>query len=143
MKRIYVLLLTLGVLLLVGCTKDYKAIAYTKFVKTFENDSNYILDNQSLKYENQYERFLDATGEKTKYYFYEFKTKEEARDYMISNYKDRDGFKFKDKNKYIEVIKNDEIYFQIIQVDNIIVSGTANSSKDKKEVLNIFKKLGY
>ncbi len=144
MKRIFrALLIIFGIFVLTGCTKNYKAITYTKFIETFSKKTDFIVENQTLKYENLFERCIEVSGINTEFTFLEFKSEEAARKYMLDNYKESKDYKLKDKKKYMTVDYKVNKYMHIIQIDKIVITGQTPVASNKKEVKNIFKELGY
>ena len=91
------LFLLLFIVLLSACTKDYKAITYTKFIETFNDESGYLVNNSTSSFEDRFERFIEAAGKNNQFIFYEFKTEKDARQYAVENYKYRKNYSFKDK----------------------------------------------
>ena len=82
LKGIFILLF---IVLLSACTKDYKAITYTKFIETFQEEG-YIVNNSSSQQSDKYERFIEASGKNNQFTYMEFKDEEEARNYVKTNY---------------------------------------------------------
>ena len=76
LKGIFILLF---IVLLSACTKDYKAITYTKFIETFQEEEGYIVNNSSSQQSDKYERFIEASGKNNQFTYMEFKDEEEAR----------------------------------------------------------------
>ena len=130
MKKIIKGILVLSLIILLSACKNYEPITYTKFTETFSNRDGYIVNNQTLRYENQFA-------------YYEFKTDEEARQYITDNYKNRSKYSFKDKKDYIIVKCNNKMYFKAIQVGKTVIVGNTSIKKNKKEVNKILKELGY
>ena len=78
MKRIIkVTMILLICFVFSGCKSKYNAITYTKFNETFKNKTDYITNNLTIKYEDRFERCLEAAGKNNQFLFYEFKTEEE------------------------------------------------------------------
>ena len=140
LKGLFVLLF---IFLLSACKKDYKPITYTKFIETFQSESEYLVNNQTASLEDKFERYIEAGGKNIQYIFYEFKTEKDARNYVSLNYKDKNNFKYKDKQDYIIVKNTKSGYFYLIQVDKIVIIGNTDIKSNKKEVNRMFKKLGY
>ena len=144
MKRVFgVFLIIISIIVLTGCTKNYKAITYTNFIEFFNKKANFIVDNQTLKYEDKFERFIEVSGENTEFTYIEFKSEEAARKYMIDNYQSLKEYKLKDKEKYMTVEYKINKYMRIIQIDKIVIYGQTPVASNKKEVKKIFKELGY
>ena len=144
MKRIkYLFVLTLGVLLLSGCKSNYEPVTYSKFIEEFNNNSNYYVNDDTLKYENLFERYVTVSGKSTEFTFYEFKTEEDAKEYVDKNYKDNDRYKYKSSNDYVIVKSTKDKYFYGILVDKIFVVGQTSNKSYKSDVNKIMKELGY
>ena len=144
MKRIITaVIIVISVFVLSGCNRNYDAITYTKFNEIFKEKKDYNIINQTLKYEDRFERCLEASGKNIQFLYYEFKTEEEARNYISDNYKNRKKYKFKDKKNYIIVKCTNKMYFYAVQVDKIVIVGDSPIKKNKKEIKKIFKELGY
>ena len=144
MKRI---IMVVGILLcgifLAGCSRNYNSITYTKFTETFKNKNDYLVINQTLKYEDKFERCIEANGKNIQFIYYEFKTEKEARKYMKDNYSNRNKYSYKDRKKYITVKCTDNMYFYVIQIDSTIIVGNSSVKNNRKEIKHIFKELGY
>lgn len=144
MKRILKGLFLINlVIILCACSKNYDSITYTKFMEEFNNKKEYIVNNQSLRYENQFDRYIEAVGNNNQFSYFEFENEEKARTYVIDNYKNRKKYSFKDKGKYIEVRCTDNMYFRLIQIDKIVILGNSNLKSNKKEINKLLKELGY
>ena len=144
MKRIITaVIIVISVFVLSGCNRNYDAITYTKFNEIFKEKKDYNIINQTLKYEDRFERCLEASGKNIQFLYYEFKTEEEARNYISDNYKNRKKYKFKDKKNSIIVKCTNKMYFYAVQVDKIVIVGNSPIKKNKKEIKKIFKELGY
>ena len=138
MKRIFTMVvLFLFVLFLTGCQKNYKAITYTRFNETFKDKTNYLIINQTLKYEDKFERCLEANGNNIQFLYYEFKTESAARKYLSDNYKGRKKYRYKNRKKYSSVKCTNHMYFYASQVDNVVVIGNSPDKKNKKEIVQI------
>lgn len=144
MKRIITgVFVFIFIFILTGCTKDYKAITYTRFNEVFKENNNYLIVNQTLKYEDRFERCIEASGKNIQFIFYEFKTDEEARTYMKDNYYKRRKYRYRDKKNYITVKNTDNMYFYAIQIDKTVIVGNSPIKGNSKEIKSIFNKLGY
>ena len=144
MKRIITaVIIVISVFVLSGCNRNYDAITYTKFNEIFKEKKDYNIINQTLKYEDRFERCLEASGKNIQFLYYEFKTEEEARNYISDNYKNRKKYKFNDKKNSIIVKCTNKMYFYAVQVDKIVIVGDSPIKKNKKEIKKIFKELGY
>lgn len=143
MKKIIKGIIALCLIVLLSACKNYEPITYTKFTETFSNRDGYIVNNQTLRYENQFERYIEVVGNNNQFAYYEFKTDEEARQYITDNYKNRSKYSFKDKKDYIIVKCTNKMYFKAIQVGKTVIVGNTSIKKNKKEVNKILKELGY
>ena len=144
MKRIIltIALVLVGGLFLTGCTKNYVALTYTKFVETFNKKSEYIVKDMTLQTAAFDKAYVAGIGD-IQYIYYEFDTVDNAKDYVKVNYDNRDGYSYKDKGTYIEVVCTNNMYFRLIQVDKMIIIGTSDNYNDKGEINKILKELGY
>lgn len=144
MKRVFKgIFILLFIILLSACTKDYKAITYTKFIETFKQEADYLVNEKTSIVDNEFERYIEASGKDNQFIFYEFKTEKEAREYVSLNFKDKKNYKYKDKKNYITVKSTKDRYFYLVQVDNIVIIGNTDIKSNKKEINRIFKNLGY
>ena len=137
------LFLLLFIVLLSACTKDYKAITYTKFIEVFKAEEGYLVNNETSIVDDKFNRYIEASGKNNQFIFYEFDTEKAARNYVKLNYKNKDGFKYKDKIDYITVKSTKDRYFYLLQVDKTIIIGNTEIKSNKKEINRMFKKLGY
>ena len=144
MKRILkVFSLFLLIVLLSGCKSSYKSITYTKFNEYFLDKPEYLVVNQTLNYQDKFERCLEANGKNIVYVFYEFKTEDEARKYMEDNYKSRKGYSFKSRKNYIRVKSTKKMYFYGVQTDKMVIVGQSPIKKNRKEIRKVLKDLGF
>ncbi len=144
MKRIIKgLFILLFLFVLSGCTKDYKPITYTKFIETFRTEMDYVINDGTSSFDDRFERYVQAGGKNNQFVFYEFKTEKAARKYVSSNYKNVKNYRYKDKRDYIIVKSTKGRYFYLIQVDKTVLVGSSEIKSNKKEIMRIFKELGY
>ena len=144
MKRILcTFLIVLSVLLLCACKKDYSAITYKRFSAKMSDDLSYSVTDKSLSYEGIYERYISASKEGSLFLFIEFEDKDAAEKYMKDNYKDAKGYSYKEEKDYITVTNSKNGYVKIVQIDNVIISGSTEQSTYKSDVKKAFKELGY
>ena len=144
MKRIIMaVLLISSVFILSGCIKNNKAITYTRFIESFKDKDGFLVDNQTLKYEDKFERCLEASGNNVQFLYYEFKTEDQAKKYISDNYKNRKKFRYNDNKKYITVKCSDKMYFYAIQIDKIVIIGDSPIKSNKKIIKSVFKEFGY
>lgn len=142
-KIIKGLLVFLFIIIISGCTKNYKAITYKDFIDAFQSESKYYVNEKNLILDNEFERHIEASGNNNQFVFYEFDTEESAKEYVASYFKGKKRFKYSDKKKYIIVKSTSAGYFYLVQIDNIVVMGDTSNKSNKKEIKRIFKKLGY
>ena len=145
MKRIMFAIAFLlgGLFLLTGCTKNYISMPYTKFVETFNKKEGYIVKDITLTTGSVFERAYLAGVEDIQFVYYEFKSTEEARNYVKENYYDRKNYSYDDKGSYITVNCTDAMYFNLVQVDKMVLEGVSDNYSDKGTINGIFKELGY
>ena len=144
MKRILmVVMLIIISLFFTGCTNNYKPITYTRFNEVFKNKNNFMIINQTLKYQDRFERCIEASGNNIQFIYYEFKTTEDAVNYLKDNYKGRKKYRYKSNNKVSTVKCKDNMYFEAVQVDKIVIVGNSPLKVNKKIIKSIFKELGY
>ena len=140
LKGLFVLLF---IFVLSGCTKDYKSISYKKFIEVFKEESEYLINNNTQIVNDKITRYIEASGKNNQFIYYEFDNEEDAKKYISTSYKDKKGYKYKDKKDYIIVKNTKKKYFYLIQIDNTVIIGNTNVKSNKKEIKRIFKKLGY
>lgn len=133
----------LFLVLLSGCAKDYKEITSTKFMDTLKAQEGYLLNTHTPIYDSYIEKSIGASGEKAQFLFFVFDSEQSAKKYVKNNYKDFSGYKYKDYGDYIEVKNTKGKYFRLIQINKTVISGSSDNKSEKKEINNIFKKLGY
>ena len=144
MKRIVltIALVLVGGLFLTGCTKNYVALTYTKFVETFNKKEGYVVKDMALQ-NPSFSRYYVAGIENVQFIYYEFETVEKAQEYVKSNFDNRDGYSFKDKGTYMEVTCSDGQYYRLIQVDKMVLIGTSENNSDKGTINDVLGELGY
>ena len=144
MKRILcTFLIVLSILLLCACKKDYSAITYKRFIAKMSDDLSYSVTDKSLSYEGIYERYISASKEGSIFLFIEFEDKDSAEKYMKDNYKDQKGYSYKEEKDYIVVTNSKNGYVKIVQMDNVVISGSTEIASNKSDVKKAFKELGY
>ena len=143
-KVIKGLFIFLFLVLLSGCTKDYKEITSTKFIDTFTEETEYSVNVQTQIYDFNAEKSVAASSEGVQFTFLVFESEKNAKSYVKTTYKDVEGYKYKDHGNYIEV-KNSKRGTRVIQINKTVISGDTilRTSKNKKEIKRLFKKLGY
>ncbi|MBR4830486.1 MAG: hypothetical protein IKZ96_01810 [Bacilli bacterium] len=144
MKRILcTLLIVVSVLLLCACKKDVSPITYKRFISKMSDDLSYSVTDKSLSYEGIYERYISASKEGSLFLFMEFEDEKTAKKYMEDNYKKQKGYSYKSTDDYIVVTNSKGGYVKLVQVNNIIISGSTEQSKYKTDIKKAFKELGY
>ena len=144
MKRnLLAIVILITCFLLTGCLNNKKAITYTTFNETFKNNKDYLIINQTIKYEDKFERCLEANGNNTQFLYYEFKTEKQAKKYLKDNYQGRKKYRYLEGKTYTTVKCTDNMYFYAVQIDKSVVVGNSPKKSNKKEIKKIFKELGY
>lgn len=144
MKKIFKgLFILLFLVLLSGCKKDFKEITYSTFMETLRNEKGFLVNTYTPIYDSNIEKSISASSENSQFLFFVFGNKEQAKSYVEKNYKDFKGYKFKDYGDYIEVKSTKDGYFYLVQINKTVIRGRSDFKKSKKEIKNIFKKLGY
>lgn len=144
MKRILcTFLIVLSVLLLCACKKDISPITYKRFTAKMSDDLSYSVTDKSLSYEGVYERYISASKEGSLFLFFEFESEDEAIKYMKDNYSEAKNYSYKTNKDSIVVTNSKGGYIKIIQVGNVVISGSTEESQYKSDVKKAFKELGY
>ena len=125
----------LFLVLLSGCAKDYKEITSTKFMDTLKAQEGYLLNTHTPIYDSYIEKSIGASGDNVQFLFFVFDSEQSAKKYVKN--------KYKDYGDYIEVKNTKGKYFRLIQINKTVISGSSDNKSEKKEINNIFKKLGY
>lgn len=131
------------VLLLVGCGKNYKKLAYTTYNEYFNNKDGYTIIDHSNNYGLEVIRSLEAGNGTIQIMYTEYKDSNEADTFIKNAYGSNKDYKISKKDKYTIVKSTKGRYFKLYKVDNVIVYGTSQDKKDKKEINSILKDLGY
>ena len=146
MKRIkrlvFIFVILLSVVLLSACKKDYSSITYKRFTAKMSDELGYSVTDNSLSYEGIYERYISASKEGVIFIFMEFEDKDSAESYM-KGYEKQKGYSYNKKDDYTIVKNSKGGYVKIIQIDNIIISGSTEKSNYRTDVNKAFKSLGY
>lgn len=144
MKRILcTFLIVLSVLLLCACKKDVNPITHKRFTAVMSDDLSYSVTDKSLSYEGVYERYISASKEGSIFIFFELESEDDAVKYMEDNYKDAKNYSYKTEDDYTVVTNSKGGYVKIVQVGNVIISGSTEDPKYKPDVKKAFKELGY
>ena len=143
-KNIKVILILFMTIILTGCTKDYTAISYSKFISEFNDKKDYEIIDKTLINEGVYKRSYEAGNGNCTFFYFEFENEKDANSYMKTNYKDNDSFSYKDEDNYIiaktKSLKN---YVKIIKVDNTVIIGKSEKFFDRFSINKIYKELGF
>ena len=143
-KRIIsISLVILLICVLTACKKEYSSITYKRFVEKMGDGLNYSVKDNTLVYQDVFQRNYTAIKENVIITFYEFETEDEAKDYLKKNYDKEKYYRYKSYDGYSTVKYNKSGYLYMIQVDNIIISGYSDDNTDKYEIKNVFSELGY
>lgn len=126
-----------------GCAKDYKKLTYTAYNEYFNAKKGYVVLDHSTDFGLNVIRSLEAGNGDIQIMYMEFSDDKEAINYIKKSYDNTDKYKVKMKDDYSIIKSNKGSYFKLYRVDNIIVYGMAQDKKNKKEVNNILKDLGY
>lgn len=137
-----IITLLLGIIILSGCTKEYKKLSYIDYNEYFNKKANYIIIDHSSNNGLEIIRELEAGNGTIQVIYLEFNNEEEANKYIDDNYNEG-NYKIKNKNNYTFVKNTKNRYFKLYRTDNVIVYAVSNDKKDKKEINNILKDLGY
>ena len=137
-------IITIVVMVLVtGCGSDYKKLSYVDYNEYFNKKEGYMMIDDSSKNGLEIIRELQASNGDIQVIYMEFSNDEEARKYIRDTYTSEDGYKLKTKDNYTIIKDTKARYFKLYRVDNIIIYASANDKKNKREINNIFKDLGY
>jgi hypothetical protein len=106
------------------------------------NQLGYTVVDKTISYEDIYQRYYSANKENVLFIFYEFKDAETAKEFM-KDYNNKKGYSYKSTDDYTIVKNSKSGYLKIVQVDNVVISGSSEKSSGKKEIKKVFKELGY
>lgn len=145
MKKIIkkVLVICCGILVLAGCSKDYKKLSYTTYNEYFNEKNDYITIDHSNDYGLSVVRSLESGNGTIQVMYIEFQSEEDAINYIETSYQNDDNYKVSLNDNYSKVTSTKGRYFKLYRVDNIIVYATSLDKKNKKEINSILKDLGY
>jgi len=143
MKRVLkVFLVCIFVFILSGCGKKIEKISYAQFNEYFSNEEYDIIDN-TKQYGLEVRRYLEAGNGKIQVFYIEFDNEKNADKYMNGIYASEKGSKTKVKKDYT-YIKNTKIgYMKLYKVDNVLLIGSADEKKYKRQVNKVLRDLGY
>jgi len=143
MKRVLkVFLVCIFVFILSGCGKKIEKISYAQFNEYFSNEEYDIIDNTN-QYGLEVRRYLEAGNGKIQVFYIEFDNEKNADKYMNGIYASEKGSKTKVKKDYT-YIKNTKIgYMKLYKVDNVLLIGSADEKKYKRQVNKVLRDLGY
>lgn len=134
-------LIILVLLLVTGCSKNYTAIPYNKFLSTFDDYKEYKVINKSTVDEGIYEKSYEVGNGKISFYYLEFSSSKKAEEYMDLSY-NNESFKYKkEKNYIVAKRKISKLYIKAIKVEKIVIIGMGNKYLNRFEINKIFKQM--
>ena len=136
-------IIVLSIVMLCGCSKDYSSITYNKFVEKMHSELEYSITDNTLVYQNIYQREIEANKDGVLFQYIEFETEEDAKGFVKKNYYNKKHYSYKSTDDYTVVTNSKSGYKKIVQVDNMVIIGTTNSKSYKSDIKKAFKKLGY
>lgn len=144
MKKIFaIILLSLSLVTLVGCSKRYEKVTYTNYQEYFKNKDGYIISDNSIDHDMIIKRYLEASNNNVQVYYIEYADEDDAIVYMKDSFENKDDYKLRMKDNYSYAKSTKGKYQKVYRVDNVIINVIARDKKYKKEVNNILKDLGY
>lgn len=144
MKKIFKFIcITIFVVLLTACSKKINKLTYTDYNEYFSNKSNYNIIDNTDKYDISIRRYLEAGEGNVQIFYIEFDNEKTAEKYIKNYYENDKSNKIKVKKNYTYIKNTKEKYMKLYKVDNVIVIGTTNNKKYKREVNKNLRKLGY
>lgn len=138
-----IITLLLGIILLSGCAKQYKKLSYIDYNEYFNKKEGYIIIDHSSNNGLEVIRELEAGNGDIQVIYLEFNNEELANRYIEDNYTKEENYKIKNKNDYTFIKNTKNRYFKLYKASNVIVYAVSSDKKDKKEINNILKDLGY
>ena len=143
MKRIFkILLISLFLVICIGCEKNVSKVSYAKFNEYFSDKTDFKLINDTSSYDKNIRKYLEAGNSKYQIFFIEYDTEKNANVYMDS-LKSEKNVKVTKYDKYTYAENTNDMYMVVYKVDSTIVIGKANETKYKNEINSILKDLGY
>ena len=143
-KRILCLLIVfISVIILSGCGNSYSSVTYSRFTEKLSDELGFTVTDNSLSYEGIYERALSAVKDDALFNYYEFSSSKEAKEFVKKRYEKKKNYSYKSYDDYSVVKYSKTGYIQIIQVDNIVITGSTEKDSKKSEIKKVFKELGY
>lgn len=137
-----IITLLLGIMLLSGCAKEYKKLSYVDYNEYFNKKTNYIMIDHSSDNGLEIIRELEAGNGDIQVIYLEFMNEDEANKYIKQNFS-KNNYKIKTTDNYTYIRNTKNIYFKLYKVDNVILYAVSDNKKNKKEIKNILKDLGY
>ncbi|MBO6145914.1 MAG: hypothetical protein J6O62_03860 [Bacilli bacterium] len=141
MRRILkVLLVTIFIVVLTGCSKKIDKLSYTDYNEYFSNKEGYSVIDDTNKYDIDVRRYLEAGNGDIQVFYLEFSNEKNANKYIKDNYKKLKKKEYKNYT-YIKDTKNK--YMKLYKVKNVIVIGNTNENKNKRLLNKTLKELGF
>lgn len=141
MRRILkVLLVTIFIVVLTGCSKKIDKLSYTDYNEYFSNKEGYSVIDDTNKYDIDVRRYLEAGNGDIQVFYLEFSNEKNANKYIEDNYKKLKKKEYKNYT-YIKDTKNK--YMKLYKVKNVIVIGNTNENKNKRLLNKTLKELGF
>ena len=141
MRRILkVLLVTIFIVVLTGCSKKIDNLSYTDYNEYFSNKEGYSVIDDTNKYDIDVRRYLEAGNGDIQVFYLEFSNEKNANKYIKDNYKKLKKKEYKNYT-YIKDTKNK--YMKLYKVKNVIVIGNTNENKNKRLLNKTLKELGF
>lgn len=142
-KVLKVTIVVFIVVILSGCNNNLKKVSYIDYEEYFNKKSGYVIIDNSSNNGLEIIRELQASNGKIQVIYMEFMTDEEADKYINENYSKEDGYKIKVNDNYATIKNTKDGYFKLYKVENIIIYASSNDKKNRKNINDIFKDLGY
>lgn len=143
-KNIVKVLFLLSIMFfLSGCKNNYEKLAFTSYNEYFQAKDGYFIIDQSSNYGVDVARCYEAGDGNVQVFYLEFIEKQDAIEFVNSQYEGVKGYKLKTKDNYSYVKSTKGKYFKLYRVDNVILYAISTDKSYKKEINNILKDLGY
>lgn len=134
-------LIMIFIMILTGCSKNYSAINYSKFLGEFNNKKEYTIIDKTVIDEGVYKRSYEAGNSKYTFFYFQFNNKKEAKNYMVKNYKNKKHFSYKEKESYNVAKTNIDDYLIAIQTDDIVIIGQGKNFLSRFQINKIIKEI--
>lgn len=140
-KIIGLLLIFVFSMFLTGCKNNYTPVPSNKFLSVFKNKEKYQVIDKTKIETGIYKKSYEVGNGNITFYYLEFSTVKDARNYMRLSYKNK-NFHFNSNKKYIVAKRKlSKLYIKAIQVDKMIVIGMSNKFFDRFKVNKIFNEM--